>query len=58
MDTETGKIYPDIETAKDDLRKLGVPEDKIDDRLIQGTKSTLRKIRKVLKKQWDREHKK
>jgi hypothetical protein len=50
MDTSTGKIYPNRERAEADLRSKGVPEKEINNRLIQGTKPTLRKLRKIIRK--------
>jgi len=50
MDTNTGKIYSDIVRAFADLRAKGVPEKEIENRLIQGTKPTLRKLRKMIRK--------
>ena len=58
MDIKTGKIYPDFDTAKAKLQKDGVPEREIEDRLIQGTKHTLRKLRKMIRAQEKREREK
>jgi hypothetical protein len=55
MDIGTGKIYPDRETAEEDMRAKGVPEKEINKRLIQGTRPTLRKLRKLIRSQWKRE---
>ena len=56
MDTDTGKIYHDVESAKFDLRLKGVPEEEIDSRLIQAARPVLRKLRKMILAQQKREY--
>ena len=51
MDIKTGLIYPSLDEAERDLRLRGVPEGAIRARLITGTKPTLRKLRKMIRKQ-------
>ena len=55
MDIVTGKVYQNLEIAKEDLRAKGVPEKEIDNRLIQGSMPTLRKLRKMIRAQRKRE---
>jgi hypothetical protein len=57
MDTDTGKIYKDMESAFADMRAKGIPEKEAKKRLIYGTMPTLRKLRKMIRKQMRRETK-
>ena len=55
MDTKTGQIYPDRKTALNDLIGKGVPKKQAERRIIEGSMPTLRKLRKMIRKQIERE---
>ena len=57
MDTKTGQIYPNEETAIKDLLSKNVPKEEIKERIITGTMRDLRKMRKKIHKQLRRERK-
>ena len=57
MDTRTGRIYATFDEGMTDLKARGVSAKEARQRLIQGTRPTLRKLHKMIRKQVRRERK-
>lgn len=57
MDTRTGEIFRDKQAALDALNIRGVKPKEAEKRLVQGTRPTLRKLRKMIRKQYRKRRK-
>ena len=55
MDTRSGKIYPSKDEGVSDLMAKGVARAEAESRLVTGTVRSLKKFRKLIRKELRRE---